>query len=488
MDLKSDADSPPDTSLTRRADGVVWERRWCLVAECGVLTVALTLFYFAQPLADDFARGYKGRVQGVVPATVHEYYTWTGRWAGSGFNYFLTSSFDLVWAYPLLLLITPALLAVSVYALLHAAGIGESVRQRLALTASSLALYWAGMPHPGESVYWLTGSGENLAGLALCLLLIAGLLRHRPRRNVTTWATGDGLCGLAVLATGFHELFALLLCILLAGGTLVLWLTKDPRRWLCACCLLAAFAGFLVVYAAPGNAVRRADFPLAADLSTTLRLTVTQGVSNAVPWVLDVRLLGATALVLLLAPAAITATPATRAVGGRETAIVAGTWLCAIAAAFAAASWAIGMEMPWRTLNGVYLIFLLGWFWLLVMLTRQLSRRDPPLLAATPLMRRIAVGLFVLSMLLTGNTWQGVRDLRRSAPEYRLTLRNRWQSLEVAAKRGEQDVLVEPLHVRPQSYITYFELRDDPAYWENWSVAHYFGLRTVALRPQRDDK
>ena len=31
--------------------------------------------------------------------------------------------------------------------------------------------------------------------------------------------------------------------------------------------------GFLVVYAAPGNAVRRADFPLAADVALTLRLT-----------------------------------------------------------------------------------------------------------------------------------------------------------------------------------------------------------------------
>jgi hypothetical protein len=116
-----------------------------------------------------------------------------------------------------------------------------------------------------------------------------------------------------------------------------------------------------------------------------------------------------------------------------------------------------------------------------------MSNRDPPLLAATPLMRRIAVGLFVVSMLLSGNTWQGIQDLRRSAPAYREAMRNRWRSLRLAATRGEEDVLVDPLQVRPQSYITYFELREDSTYWENWSVAHYFGLRTVALRPARGD-
>jgi hypothetical protein len=467
---------------TRRDEGTLRERWWCLAAVAGVLAVAAALFCFAQPLADDFARGYKGRVQGIVPSTVLEYHTWTGRWAATALNYFLTSSFDLVNAYPVLLLLTPALLTTGVYAVLHAAQIGGSVGQRLALTACLLALYWAGMPHPGETVYWLTGGSDSLAGLALSLLLIAGLLRHRARNDLLSWAAGAGLCALAILAAGFHELFALLLCVLLAGGTAALWLAKDARRWPAAACLLAAVAGFLVVYAAPGNAVRRADFPLAADVALTLRLTAKGGLSNAVSWVLDLRLLSATALALMLVPTAMTGAAATRGMRSRETAVLAATWLGAIIVAFAAASWAIGMEMPARTRNGIYLIFLLGWFWLLVMVTRQLSDRTPPLLTATPLMRRIAAALFVSAMLLTGNTWEGARNLRRSAPEYRQALRARWQALRAAAARGERDVVVEPLEARPGSYITYFEVREDPEYWENWSVAHYFGVRTVVLR------
>jgi hypothetical protein len=139
------------------------------------------------------------------------------------------------------------------------------------------------------------------------------------------------------------------------------------------------------------------------------------------------------------------------------------------------------MEMPERTRNGLYLFFLLGWFGLCVALIRIFGNRQPPLLVATPLMRRISLGLFVSAMLLTGNTWIGIEDLRGAAPAYRRALDGRWSALEEASRRGEREVRVAPLTTRPQSYIRYFEVRDDPEYWENWSVAHYFGVERIML-------
>jgi len=461
-----------------------WEKWLCVSAVFGVLVMAATLFWYAQPLADDFARAYKGRAQGVVPATIHEYFTWTGRWAACGLNYFLLSSFDLVRLYPLLLVITPALLAVSVYVLLRSAEIGAGRPQCLALTAAALALYWVGMPHPGETFYWLTGSSDNLTGLALSLLLLAGLLRYGTHMTTRiSVAVGAGLSLLAVLATGFHELFSLLLCIVLAGGTLKAWLARDPRRWMWAGCLAAALVGFLVVYAAPGNAARRAEFPLADTLGVTLRLTVKQGTLNVVPWVLDIKLLTGTALLLMLTPRALTGRRPSHNVTARDVVIVALTWITAVGMAFAAASWATNINLASRTLNGIYLVFLTGWFWILVMLTRQFAEREVPLLATPPLMRRVVVAIFVAAMLLTGNTWKALWDLRGVAPAYRKVMHERWRSLDAARSRGEQDAVVEPVPERPQSYISIsiFELREDPEHWENWSVAHYFGLRTVRL-------
>jgi Family of unknown function (DUF6056) len=470
-----DVEVDPDPRALR------WEKWLCVTAVTGVIVVAATLFLYAHPLADDFARAYKGRVYGVVPATIHEYFTWTGRWSASGLNYFLTSSFDLVRIYPLLLIITPALLGGSVYVLLWAAEIGSARFQRLALTAAALALYWVGMPHPGETVYWLTGSGDNLTGLSLSLLLLAGLLRYRPRTIRISFAVGAVFGLLAVLATGFHELFSLLLCIMLAGGTLKAWLARDPRRWMWTACLAAALIGFVVVFTAPGNFVRRANFPFAGKLGVTLLLTVRQARFNVIRWVFDMRLLTGTALLLMLVPRALTRQRHSPNATTRDLVIVALTWITAMGAAFAAPSWATGMKMPPRTLNGIYLVFLTGWFWVLVMLTRHFAGQEELMPVATPLMRRMVVAIFVAAMLLTGNTWRALSDLRGVAPAYSKAMHNRWRSLQAARAHGELDAVVEPLPKRPKSYIRYFELREDPEYWENWSVAHYFGLRTVRL-------
>ena len=462
------------------------EKCVCLSAVIGVLAMAVTLFRYAHPLADDFARGYKGRVQGIVPATIYEYFTWTGRWAACGLSYFLTTSFDIVRFYPLLLMIIPAVLAVAVYLLLQASEIGATRWQRAALTAGLLALYWAGLPDPGDTFYWLTGSVDNVAGLVVSLLLLAGLIGFQTRTLLLSVAAGIGLSLLAVLATGFHEVFGLILCIVLAGGTFRAWLAGDPRRWLWTVCLAAASIGFLIVYIAPGNALRRAGFELAGNLTVTLQLTVKQGIPNVVQWILDIRLLSATIVLLILVPRSLIRHRASRRVASRDVLIVVLTWIMAIFAAFAAVSWAIGMNIPSRTLNGIYLIFLTGWFWIMIMLMRRFAERNEPLLVATPFLRRIAVAIFVVAMLLTGNTWKALEDLKDTAPPYSAAMDARHRLLAAAAARGEQDVTVGPLPQQPELFINYFELREDPNYWENWSVAHYFGLKTVRMSGKSD--
>src|SRR5262245_51855603 len=80
--------------------GLRSERWLCMSAATPVRVVAATLLWYAHPWADDFARAYKGRTQGVLPATILEYFTWTGRWASTGLDYFLPSSFNLVRHYP----------------------------------------------------------------------------------------------------------------------------------------------------------------------------------------------------------------------------------------------------------------------------------------------------------------------------------------------------------------------------------------------------
>jgi len=120
------------------------------------------------------------------------------------------------------------------------------------------------------------------------------------------------------------------------------------------------------------------------------------------------------------------------------------------------------------------------------MVMRRFAERDEPLLVAAPPLRRIAVAMFVAAMLLTGNTWDALQDLRGAAPAYSQAMGARYRSLAATAARGERDAAVEPIPQQPESFIKYFELREDPDYWENWSVAHYFGLNTVRMSGKSD--
>ncbi len=469
---------PPSPSSESRQGG--WDGRLCGSTVASVLLIGIVIGCYAHPMADDFARAYKGRVQGVFPAVMEEYFTWSGRWASGTIDYLLTSRFDLVRVYPLLLGMNAALLACCVYALLSAARVGVSQPQRFALTISLLALYWVGMPDPGETFYWLTGGIDNLSGLALSVLLLSGLLRERAQ---TTVPTGVWLSLLAFTATGFHELFGLLLCLTLAGGTLKMWLECDPRRQLWTICLAAAFVGFILVYTAPGNALRQAEFPLARHLALTLRLSLKQGVMHVIRWGLDVRLLSATALLVMLPPATWSAQGQATAANKRALAIVAMTWILAVAAGFVAASWATGTHLILRTLNGIYFVFVAGWFFVVVSIAQQFAKGGEPLIAFSAPLRRVTVAFFIASMLLTGNTSIAMTDLRSSVPNYSRAMHERWRALYAARARGEEDAIVTRLPVRPRIFIRYFEVRDDPEYWENKSVACYFGLRTVRLAP-----
>jgi hypothetical protein len=91
MPITNEVSDRTPKDYEKSEDLFFWEKRICVSAAVGVLAVAAALFRYAYPVADDFARGYKGRAQGIVPATIYEYYTWTGRWAACGLSYFLTA-------------------------------------------------------------------------------------------------------------------------------------------------------------------------------------------------------------------------------------------------------------------------------------------------------------------------------------------------------------------------------------------------------------
>ena len=178
------------------------------MAEAAVLGLAIILIYWAHPLNDDFQRAVKVRELGFPGCIIREYFSWTGRWSGVGFVYALTGLFDLTHVYQACLLISFLLYVLAGYFFITS--VLQSGSQRLlswALTLSMFTLYWTGMSHPGETVYWLTGTCENHLSIAMWMIVIGGSIRLRGPLTKRFGLYALGLAALSFITMGMHELF-----------------------------------------------------------------------------------------------------------------------------------------------------------------------------------------------------------------------------------------------------------------------------------------
>ena len=87
-------------------------------------------------------------------------------------------------------------------------------------------------------------------------------------------------------------------------------------------------------------------------------------------------------------------------------------WLGALTGSFLAGGWALGRTLPLRAFDGLYLIFLAGWFATLFVFIRS----TPGSSTGGPAFLRVAAAaVLALGMLLSTNVKLGLRDLGGSS-------------------------------------------------------------------------
>jgi hypothetical protein len=417
--------------------------------------VVLSLMYFAEPLGDDICHAARGR-NGVLADVVRNWQYNGSRWTAFLVEDWLTPRLGLSRFYPLPLAVFWLGQAAAVYVLIRAL-LGAASRHAFAPAIGFVLLFWSNMPSPGESLFWLNGSVEYQLGLTLTLFLLALLVRNAcsPWRFVTAAL-------LAILIPGVHELTGLLLCLVLACGTV----HKHParRRW--AALSAVAFLSLGVTLLAPGDWARASRHPENRNLLHALTLTVLQ-LGSALPrWIFDVRLLAATVL-FVTDPRIPAPQPSLR----RLRWIVPLVWVVVLAAGFFVPAWGIGVAAPGRVQSWTYFVFLAGWFaavYIFYPWPPALERR-----AFSP-----ALALFAAAVIFQGNTWIGIDDLARRAVPWHNATEDRYRRMAGAADAGVRDVRVPPLPVTPRLYFDY-NLGSDPAYHANHCLAEYFGVASV---------
>lgn len=452
------------------------------------IVVMSALASFSLPNGDDFCRGrllLLGQAVADASPNIWSYVAeswrfWTGRWLAMAVETALLSHVDIASQYPVLVLGMWAVLLLSL-AVAAQQIFGASGSRRLAIGSVLLlwGVFWSGMPATGDGLYWFTGVVENLLPIALGALVVV----FAARSASTTGRAGGAFLAAAILGSaavpGLHELHGLALVTALVVGVIVAWPygVRTSVPWIV--CAVVALLGCMLVMSARGNAVRAASLP-PPNVWLALRVASTE-LWRVIPiWILGVPLLSASAL-FLLHPSMRAVQPAwvRRFFSGWR------VWLAPLATAgvvavgFFGPSFALSYGPPTRTQDGVYLVFLLGWFFSLFILSRARIEASPRI--ATPAWM-VTASLVVLAcaLVLQGNTRLALSDLRHSAGEWNDSMHARYRSLRSA--RAQDTLVIARGAPPPQSFFT-FDITESPAAFRNRCVAGYFGVAAVRLAP-----
>jgi hypothetical protein len=491
--------------------GRTLQRHQDLLIIVGVVLVALpfvALSCYNHPSLDDILDAVTVRRLGFWAAQRHFYFTHTGRYATTVLlaliNPLVYVRLETNW-WPVAVGFIVGTLFVLRF-LLSAVGFRTGNAWRGA--GVLLGLWLAYAPGQAEGLYWFTGAYTYVVSAWLLLLWACTLARYaaaRQKQGQHTWGWAIALVILTVAVAGTTEpvAFPFLLALLVGAGLSWWW---DFGRLLIGLAVLAT-VGCAVSFAAPGNFVRMGA--MGESFGVVKSLFYAGGVTGylLMTWVGNPVLLAISGLVLPgLARMAQRREELVVALLARVPAGILATALSSLlAAASCPAYHASGTGLPPRVRTTLYLLFVVGWFGvLLTWCCRQVCKEQPSpvwvVLTRGNLMPlwMALLGLFFLSdynvqtratMLGQGsnNVVRAYRQwLSGDAARYDAEVRARYRTLAM----GRPVVNIKPLQNRPELLYCF-----DIAGMTNTvflrDYAYYFGVqqvRTTAQAPETAPK
>jgi hypothetical protein len=463
---------------------------------------ALLLILYAWPLGDDYFRYACILDNSFVDCLRVEWLQNSGRWFSTGLSFAVGTIIAGEGSYRALILINWLIFvgAVTVF-FATVFGRGLSLRLKLFLPLSFIALFWSRMPAPGQSIYWLNGAFENIGGWSLLLLSVSAIVRSTQERQkpssrqIALIASGSAL---TFLACGAHEMVCVVAICVFSWWTLMsLWLGRSKCEWAGpAIALVFATVGLMIALTAPGNWVRASH-----DIGQS---TTTNAIKNGASYILfDVPKIfcdmGLIALVVLLGSVPVyraTRPPMARGnpvksahdketeftPDARTLAMVALGTVGIVVAVFGFPSYVLGGRMPGRTLNSAYLVTYIA------ILFATFVASSVPSIGSTfrRTMTRAAwlwptTLMFGALAIFSGvNVENGVVDLMKRAPAFDRMMRERTIAFALARRSGTQEpVIVATISPWPASYFAYdMSTRTDGSHYNLW-IARFYGINAV---------
>ncbi|MBP9080553.1 MAG: hypothetical protein KBF80_09910 [Flavobacteriales bacterium] len=447
----------------------------------------LWLAGYAHPVADDYCYAAKSAGSTYWAWSRSEWLHWNGRYTSNLLMIHgpLTWWGDMLIGYRLVPVLFLASTFLSAWFLLrrltrHAL----SNREELLATLVFLLLYLNLMPDLGEGFYWYTGAATYQLGSMLLFVHLA-LLVPGPARGAGQGALLMLNVLLAVALVGMDEIHMLLMLCLHMVRTA--WLFGRRRNGFGALVLLlAAVAGAVLMYSAPGNAVRGAMFADTHELGRSAGMSALQAFRFVGQWLLSPALLACGALYIPLHQVLRERIPGFRALLRLPAWLaVLLPFLLVVATTFPA-YWNTGLLGQHRTINvACFLLVPLVFLNLAIALERGMLRKLSTW-TPTPALRGSAMGLALLALNFTGNGLAVHADLWGGrAAAYDRVMTEREEQMRVAAEDPSVHARFIPQSKPPRTLPSYegpYLLRD----WMMQCQARFFGAEAGQVSLQTE--
>jgi hypothetical protein len=447
--------------------------------------VALVYLYAARPLADDFERATCQTVAEAISRTSDYYGNWSGRWAGLGMVYL---GWSLIPQLSPNISIYYSMLLATVWLLMFAGGvaimrllIGGTFFKSLLWTAVVALIYFSFYNDLAPTIYWLPGAAENALGviiMSLAIWLVMSSIAN-DTQNGLVYYIGVFLC--LLIAPGCHELAGLVACAFFA--LMLVWCYFRCEHGIPKILLFAfvfAVIGTAINVFSPGNTGREdiafPDPSIMEMVNTftiivlrTLRTIMSPQILLGVPFV---------AIVIQKHPDILHSLLKYR----KWALVIIGAISLAMIGVVLLYSYKLGGHPSARTIsffcNCMFMVILPA---LIIIVVRYLYEGS---IKSFVFVESILYLMLGVSVILGSNIDKGFFSYKKGLLPWIEDQEARHALLLKHSELGSEDVVLKPGPAAPPLLFTYWELGENPKWWQNQDQANYYKVRSIRMKPK----
>jgi hypothetical protein len=446
------------------------------------LPIVLLSFHNHPSAADDYCFADTAIRYGFWQGQKFYYDGWTGRY----FSNMLVHGSPLVWGwydgYRFIPVFMATALVASIYALINELLLGESLRNRLLATGVVFFMIVLALQSTVEAFFWTAAMATYTVPTILTIYLMAVISRwyrfpNGVQKGLTAvWA---GFLVFASVGSGETNLILLILLLITLFGYRLVFLRRfDPfLLWLVGVALVSAW----LLFRAPGNAIRMgSNEAKAGEFLKSIGMAFLWLGRSMGEWLIKTPIIPFSFLFIPIARRLVRHGSPVREFFLLPAGLLTIVYLGLLAATIFPSYYGLGIAPFARTMNILFVFFVLGWFFVLTVWVGWLERRGRSLTLVQkwPAPVWVFTGIWLIgSVVFSKPIRQMSTDLISGhAATYDREMTERHRQLLVSA----DTVRLRPISVYPPSLFVE-DVKIDRNHWWNRCQSGYYGHKALVL-------